>query len=213
MTTDPHYPARPTTATSASSSSELPGPTSAPVDADPTDPASMTRDLRELESLGVSRLRERYAEVFGEPTRSGNRRWLVRRIAWRLQARAEGGLSERARQRALELARDEDLRVRPPGEEAGTGCSSLRLSPHRRVAVGSVAASDPRVPLPGTVLAREHKGVIHRVTVLTSGFEHEGKIYRSLSAVAHAITGSHWNGFHFFGLSAARAKQGAEARP
>ena len=177
------------------------------------DPDSLARELVDLESMPVARLRERYAEVFGEPSRSGNRRWLVRRIAWRVQALAEGGLSERARRRALELARDEDLRVRPPGEDTVASVSTLRLTSHRRVAVGNVAPSDPRLPIPGTVLTREHKGVTHRVTVLTSGFEYEGKAYRSLSAVAHAITGAHWNGYHFFGLAPARTPRTTEARP
>ena len=70
-----------------------------------------TKELAALTRLGVSELRTRYAELFGEPTRTGNKTWLVRRIAWRLQALAEGELSERARRRAEELARDADLRL------------------------------------------------------------------------------------------------------
>ncbi len=64
-----------------------------------------------------TQLREKYVEVFGEATVTKNRTWLVRRIAWRLQALAEGDLSERARDRAAELARDADLRVLPPREK------------------------------------------------------------------------------------------------
>ena len=56
-------------------------------------------ELAALTHMGVSALRGKYAEVFGEPTRTGNKTWLVRRIAWRLQALAEGDLSERARRR------------------------------------------------------------------------------------------------------------------
>jgi len=63
-------------------------------------------ELAALTRLGVSALRGKYAELFGEPTRTGNKTWLVRRIAWRLQAVAEGDLSERARRRAEELAQD-----------------------------------------------------------------------------------------------------------
>src|ERR1700722_8262267 len=77
---------------------------------------NLAKELAALQRLGTSELRARYGEVFGEPTRSGNRPWLIKRIAWRLQANAEGGLSERARQRAEELARDADLRLRPPAE-------------------------------------------------------------------------------------------------
>ena len=50
--------------------------------------------------MTVGQLQARYAEVFGEPARSGNRQWLFRRVAWRVQAMAEGDLTERARERA-----------------------------------------------------------------------------------------------------------------
>lgn len=63
------------------------------------------------------------------------------------------------------------------------------------------SAGTDRLPAPGTVLRRSFKGAEHEVTVLPNGFEYEGKAYRSLSAVATAITGSHWNGFLFFGLT------------
>jgi len=55
--------------------------------------------------------------------------------------------------------------------------------------------------VPGTILSREYKGREVRVLVLEKGFECDGQVYRSLSAVAEAITGSHWNGWLFFGLA------------
>jgi hypothetical protein len=67
-----------------------------------------------LQRLGAGQLRQRYAELFGETTNANNKAWLLKRIAWRLQALAEGDLSERARQRAAELACDADLRLNPP---------------------------------------------------------------------------------------------------
>jgi hypothetical protein len=157
--------------------------------------------ISELESMTARELRERYAEVFGEPSRSGNRRWLVRRIAWRLQALAEGGLSERARRRAEELARDEDLRARPPRDRGpALGVNLATVS-------GRLVRRDARLPIPGTVLTRDFKGQRYRVLVLNDGFEYDGEVYRSLSAAAHAISGSHWNGYLFFGLT----KPGKEA--
>src|SRR5262245_45582947 len=72
------------------------------------------QQLAALKRLTVKELRDRYAETFGEPTNGNNRAWLLKRIAWRLQALAEGDLSERARQRAAELARDADLRTTMP---------------------------------------------------------------------------------------------------
>jgi hypothetical protein len=59
---------------------------------------------------------------------------------------------------------------------------------------------DERLPIPGTVLTRQYKGHKIVVTVLENGFEYEGEVYRSLSAVAKAVTGSHWSGNLFFGL-------------
>src|SRR5215468_1154399 len=75
---------------------------------------NVARELATLQRLTVPQLRTRYAEVFGETTNANNRTWLVKKIAWRLQVQAEGGLSERARQRAAELANDADLRANPP---------------------------------------------------------------------------------------------------
>ena len=67
-----------------------------------------------MESMSISELRSKYIEVFNEATGSRNKPWLVKRIAWRIQANAEGGLSERARRRAKELADDAELRLTAP---------------------------------------------------------------------------------------------------
>ena len=156
------------------------------------------KELAALEDMTTRELRERYEEVFGEAARSSNRRWLIRRIAWRIQVLAGGDLAARTvdhvRDKALALARDADLRVRPPAGPIDTH------DPERTVSTAMPAGRDERVPPPGAVLVREFKGREHRVTVRANGFEYRGDTYRSLSAVAHAISGSHWNGFHFFGL-------------
>ena len=152
---------------------------------------NLAHELAALGQLTVADLRVRYAAFFGEQTRAGNKVWLVKRIAWRLQALAEGDLSQRARQRALELAHDADLRLSQPRPKkpALIGANTkLPLRPNHRL------------PPPGTILHRPYKGDILQVKVLRHGLEFEGKIYRSLSAVARAITGSHCNGFLFFRL-------------
>jgi hypothetical protein len=77
-------------------------------------PLDVGQELAALRHLTIGELRHKYAELFGEPTRTGNKVWLVRRLIWRLQALAEGDLSERSRQRAAELAHDADLRLSPP---------------------------------------------------------------------------------------------------
>lgn len=148
------------------------------------------QELSTLCAMSVRCLRARYAEVFGEPTTANNKPRLIRRIAWRLQERAEGGLSERAKRRAADLADDADLRIVPV---------RVTTAPTRAPrALGT--RSDPRVPPPGSTITRVYKGRQLEVRVRTDGFEFEGEVYRSLSAVANAITGSHLNGRAFFGL-------------
>jgi hypothetical protein len=75
---------------------------------------NILNEVAALQRLTIAQLRQRFSEVFGEATLASNRIWLVKRIAWRMQALAEGDLSQRARQRAAELARDADLRLNPP---------------------------------------------------------------------------------------------------
>jgi hypothetical protein len=159
--------------------------------------ADIQKEIDALRRMTVNELRRRHVELFGEENHAGNRQYLFRRIAWRLQALAEGDLTERARRRAQELARDADLRTRPARE--------LTMPPapaDLKTVTGQVALSrDDRLPMPGATLKRVFKGHEYQVTVLPNGFEYDGRAYRSLSAVAHAITGSHWNGYHFFGIA------------
>jgi hypothetical protein len=165
------------------------------MEADMAEHLNIAREVVALKRMTVKELRGRYVEAFGEATRSGNRDWLWKRIAWRMQANAEGGLTERARRRAEELANDADLRIRRPASPAPTGDdSNTTTSPFR-------VEQDDRLPMAGTLLKREYKGQTVQVRVLPKGFEFDGDVYRSLSAVARKITGTHWNGYHFFGLT------------
>ena len=153
---------------------------------------NIAKEVAALRRLSTRDLRTRYAETFGETTNANNRIWLVKRIAWRLQVQAEGDLSERARRRANELANDADLRLSPPWEKTVTETPDLPQMPAPR------GKGDERVPPPGTIITRTYKGESLQVQVLPDGFEFEGDVYKSLSAVARAITGQHCNGFHFF---------------
>ena len=143
-------------------------------------------EIARLRQMKVAELRAKYAEVFGEPTFSRNKDYLWKRIAYRIQELAEGGLSDGAKQRAEELARDTDLRVRPPKD---AHLPDVVLPPKKR---------DSRLPPSGTVLTRTFGGRDYAATVLDDGFQYDGRTYDSLSAVARAITGSRWNGFVFF---------------
>ena len=151
-------------------------------------PVDVDREMAALERMTLAELRTRYAELFGEPTHSRHRRSLIRRIGWRLQALAEGDLSERARRRAEELANEADLRLSAPRP---------KTRPHPTPS----ASGGNGLPAPGTVLTRLYKGRLIEVTVLADGFAYGGQRFATLSAVAKQITGSHWNGFHFFGLT------------
>ena len=157
-----------------------------------------------LRGMTVHELQDRYIEVFGERTRSNHKQYLIKRIAWRLQAQHEGDLSVRARRRARELATDADLRVRPPTENQATVPVEGDLVVHDKFDV----PMDERLPMPGTILSRKYKGRVVLVHVLRRGFEYHGEVYRSLSAVAKAVTGGHWNGYHFFGLQPPTKKGG-----
>jgi hypothetical protein len=157
-------------------------------------------EIAALKKMKAKALREKYLELFGEESRSGNRLWLFRRCAWRLQSLAEGGLSDRALHRARQLARDVDIRMTPPpGWEMPPleDLSGISISTHRRIRCNL----DARLPMPGVILKRLFKGHEYEVEVLDNGFAYDGEVYRSLSAVANAITGSQWNGYLFFGLT------------
>lgn len=154
---------------------------------------NVTSEVAALQRMSVGQLREKFAEAFGEETRAGNKVWLVKRIAWRMQAIVEGDISERARQRAAELANDADLRTsapRPP--------KSRPVESEQTLSATISIATDERLPAAGTILMREYKGRTLQVRVLQRGFEFEGEIFKSLSAVAKKITGQHCSGFHFF---------------
>jgi hypothetical protein len=151
------------------------------------------REVAAMERMTVKQLRERFAAVFGEATTAHNKPWLLKRIAWRLQANAEGDLSARARARAAELACDSDLRLSPP--------KAMPEPARTRIASGTIDL-DRRLPPPGTIITRRYKGKMLQVKALADGFEYAGEFYSSLSAVAKAITGSHCNGFLFFRLNA-----------
>jgi hypothetical protein len=155
---------------------------------------NITKEVAGLQKLSVRDLQARYAEAFGEATRAHNKAWLVKRVAWRLQAMAEGDLSERARQRATELANDANLRLSPPKVRP------TAPAPDRVETVVMPKKGNRRVPVPGTSITRLYKGRTLEVKVMPHGFEFDGKVFKSLSAVAKAITGSHCNGYFFFRL-------------
>lgn len=166
-------------------------------------PGEIAKEIDALQQMTTSELAERYQQLHGQPVRTRHRAYLIRKVAWRIQANAEGDLSERARRRAEKLANDADVRVMPPKTtieppDAGTiqVTRELRNGEH----------NDPRIPPPGSAIVREYKGRKIRVIVLADheGFEFEGERFRTLSAIAKRVTDSHINGFRFFRLGSKR---------
>ena len=159
----------------------------------PEDP-EVLRQLAELREMTVKELQEKHLELYGFPTRSRHKQQLFKRLCWRVQELKWGGLSERTKRRLEEIADDLDARFLPPRLSGSPGTG------HREV-VHHVSSGGRMSLSPGTVLSREYGGQEHRVTALAKGFEYEGSVYRSLSAVAREITGTQWNGKLFFGLT------------
>lgn len=160
--------------------------------------ADVPRQLAALASMSVPKLAEKYLEVYGAPTRSRNKGYLQKRLAYRIQELAEGGLSARAAARIAELGDTLPSRwLMRQGDEKQPSTPPLPAPADGR---------DARLPPPGTVLTRVYKGSQLRVTVREGGFEYEGHLHRSLSSIAKQVTGTAWNGFSFFGLKAGSSK-------
>ena len=122
-------------------------------------------------------LRTMWRDLFETDPPRQNRRFLESRLAYRIQELEYGELKPATVERLEAL-----------GEELDGGNVEVRK---RR--------NDDR-PIAGTRLIREYQGVEHCATVLADGFEYQGRPYKSLSAIARAITGTRWNGWVFFGI-------------
>ena len=162
--------------------------------------AQTAADLAALSRMTGAELAEKYLVLFGQSARTHNKDFLRKRLAWRIQELAEGGLSERALARIEELGGNALATWRRPVRTGTPGAPR----PQSRG-----AARDPRLPAAGTVVRRVHGTTEHSVTVLDDGFEYRGERYRSLSKIARVITGTPWNGYLFF---FGRAK-GTKSRP
>jgi hypothetical protein len=151
---------------------------------------TIAAQIAELQRLAPTELAVRYQALFGKPPRNKNRAWLLRQVAFRIQEQLLGGLSDRAKTRLGELMATIDLPI------VGTPPPRPRPKP--------AARTDASAPVVGTVLVREWRDQRIEVRVLDDGFEWSGASYKSLSAVAKAVTGAAWNGRLFFGLTTRR---------
>jgi hypothetical protein len=133
--------------------------------------------LAALKAMSVNELKTEWQAMFDAPAPNNSRTFLESRLAYRIQELTYGGPDKQTR-RLLDLLAD---------EVDGTLTRKAQIA-------------DPRNPVVGTKLIREWDGIAHTVTVLKDGFDWGGQRYKSLSAVARAITGTRWNGYRFFGL-------------
>jgi hypothetical protein len=149
---------------------------------------ALPEEIEILRRLEVPDLLARYREVFAKEPRSKNHSYLWKRIAWKLEEQRLGGLSQVARDRLEELIQQ----IEVPNEEDGGRGGKRRPR----------TVPPPKNLAAGTTLTRVWHGQPVQVKVVEDGFEYDGKVHKSLSAVAKAITGAHWNGRLFFGLTA-----------
>ena len=133
--------------------------------------------LDRLEELSIAELREEWARSHGAPTPNLSSNLLRLGIAHRLQEKRHGGISRETKRILLQTSRSANL-----GSERSASPPQRKLTP-------------------GTRLVRDWHGTGHTVTVLDKGFEYDGQVWRSLTAIAKAITGTHRNGPRFFGLT------------
>jgi hypothetical protein len=141
----------------------------------------LNQHIDQLRHMTTAQLQLKYRELFGRTSHSNHKDYLFRRVAWRMQAVAEGSLSERARAYAREIATDADLRLCAPKRP-------IETQPAVRVASAS-RQLDPRVPPAGTQLIKQYKGETLTVTVLEDGYQYGEHVYKSLSAIARQVTG------------------------
>lgn len=153
---------------------------------------ALLAQIMELKNKPLEELRAKYAELFKSEATSNNRAYLWRKLTYRMQELAYGGLSEETQGRINDLIERYDpvnnKSLRP--DEAGPDKGKKK----------SPSSHDRRLPIPGTVITKEYKGKSLSVKVLLGGFEFNGKAYKSLTAVAKEVTGAHWNGYLFFNL-------------
>ena len=166
---------------------------------------NIKREQNRLEQMSIVELRERYHGLSSRNVSIKCKRWYIKRILWCMQSAAEGDISEESRLLAKQIAADRPLRksILRLREKVDAGDASTS----RTVSTVLKPPVDRRTPEPGASLVKTYKGQTIRVVVRSSGFEFNGEQYKSLTAIARAVTGQRRiNGFQFFNLG----KRGAE---
>ncbi|MCP3976726.1 MAG: DUF2924 domain-containing protein [bacterium] len=154
---------------------------------------SLVGKIAALRQMTVAELQSEWLRLYGEESRSRNKDFLFRRLAWRLQEVQLGGLSDRAKRRLEELAPNHFVRARTP---------ELTQQANSDPATTPRPLRDPRRPTPGTVITKQYKGRELQVVCREDGVELDGTMYLSATALAKAVTGSKSiNGWLFLGVT------------
>jgi len=131
------------------------------------------KQISALPEMEMDDLKKLWCDIYDIPPPGINRTYMIRRITYRIQEIAFGGLPDDVQKRLRTLR----------------GSVPTKINPKRKC-----------LPPAGTNLVREYQGIEHRVTVLQDGYEYEGRRYDNLSIIARTITGTKWSGPVFFGL-------------
>jgi len=149
-------------------------------------------EIMELREKSLDELKAKYEELFpGQNAPSNNKVFLWRKIAYRIQELEYGGISTEAQSKIEQLIQQYD----PINNKSLRPDATTENRPKK-----NDFSRDKRLPIPGTVIIKEYKGIKLEIKVLESGFEYHNKAYKSLTAIAKEVTGAHWNGYLFFNL-------------
>jgi len=153
---------------------------------------STNSQITALKNASIEELQRKHKELFGnQEATSDNKIYLIRRITYRLQEFEYDGLSEKTQNRLAELINLYDPinnKAIRPKISMGTDTQKKNID------------HDRRLPIPGSVIIKNYRDKKIEVKILENGFEYNGKIYKTLTAIAKEITGGHWNGYLFFNL-------------
>jgi len=149
-------------------------------------------EIMALKEMSIDGLQKKYEEVFGgKKTTSNNKMSLWRRIVYRIQELKCGGISEEARNEIGQLIKEYDpINNKAIRQDMGLENGSGKM----------LKVRDSRLPIPGTIITKEYKGITLHVKTLERGFEYNGKFFKSLTGLIKEITGLHWSGYNFFDL-------------
>lgn len=173
--------------------------------------ANLANEVAALGDLSRSELAALWEKTYGHsPPKSIRFELLLRSATWQLQAKRLGGLSPATRRMLKTAMADAEVILSTKALGRRVAPVTLEPAPEPDVGIDNVSDADavalsskPRrrnTVSPGARLVREWNGKTHVVDVVEEGFVFQAKVHKSLTAIAHQITGAHWSGPRFFGL-------------